>query len=104
MCVINVGVSRPRRGEARAWSRSKGQPFDVVAETIKRTAFKITRVGQLVAQEASQRSAACPLALSICRLRSYARPWATRVAHILDGDGLGDGCGAHGTTAALAHA
>ena len=52
-CVINVGVSGPGVVK-RALERVKGQSFDVVAETIKRTAFQITRMGQLVAQEASQ--------------------------------------------------
>ena len=45
---------RPRRGFPRA-GRSKGKDFEFLCETIKRTAFKITRVGQLVAQEASRR-------------------------------------------------
>ncbi len=52
--VINVGVSGP--GVVHyALQSVKGQPFDVVAETIKKTAFRITRMGQLVAQEASRR-------------------------------------------------
>ena len=52
--VINVGVSGP--GVVHHALRScKGQPFDVVAETIKKTAFQITRVGQMVATEASRR-------------------------------------------------
>ena len=52
--TISVGVSGP--GVVKhALESVKGEPFDVVAETIKRTAFKITRVGQLVAQEASRR-------------------------------------------------
>ena len=52
--VINVGVSGP--GVVyHALQGVKGQPFDVVAETIKKTAFRITRMGQLVAQEASRR-------------------------------------------------
>ena len=53
-CVINVGVSGPGV-VAHALKACKGQPFDVVAETVKKTAFKITRMGQLVAQEASRR-------------------------------------------------
>ena len=53
-CVINVGVSGPGV-VAHALKSCKGQPFDVVAETIKKTAFKITRMGELVAQEASRR-------------------------------------------------
>ena len=51
-CVINVGVSGPGVVH-HALQAVKGQPFDVVAETIKKTAFRITRMGQLVAQEAS---------------------------------------------------
>ena len=51
-CEINVGVSGP--GVVyHALQEVKGQPFDVVAETIKKTAFRITRMGQLVAQEAA---------------------------------------------------
>ena len=53
-CVINVGVSGPGV-VANAVKRTKGADFGVVSEAIKKTAFKITRVGQLVAQEASQR-------------------------------------------------
>ena len=52
--VVNVGVSGPGVVKA-ALEQVRGQPFDVVAETIKRTAFRITRVGQLVAREASRR-------------------------------------------------
>ena len=52
--VINVGVSGP--GVVyHALQSCKGQPFDVVAETIKKTAFQITRMGQMVAAEASRR-------------------------------------------------
>ena len=51
--VINVGVSGPGVVH-HALQAVKGQPFDVVAETIKKTAFRVTRMGQLVAQEASQ--------------------------------------------------
>ena len=55
-CVINVGVSGP--GVVyHALQAVKGQPFDVVSETVKKTAFRITRMGQLVAQEASRRLA-----------------------------------------------
>lgn len=53
-CIINVGVSGP--GVVyHALQGVKGQPFDVVAETIKKTAFQVTRMGQLVAREASHR-------------------------------------------------
>ena len=51
-CVINVGVSGPGVVH-HALEQVKGEPFDVVAETVKKTAFRITRVGQLVAREAS---------------------------------------------------
>ncbi|MBR0517123.1 MAG: DUF711 family protein, partial [Firmicutes bacterium] len=52
--VINVGVSGP--GVVHSAIRQvKGQPFDVLAETIKKTAFRVTRMGQLVAQEAASR-------------------------------------------------
>ena len=53
-CVINVGVSGPGVVK-KALEHVKGEPFDVVADTIKKTAFKITRMGQLVAREASKR-------------------------------------------------
>ena len=53
-CVLNVGVSGP--GVVyHALQSVKGQPFDVVAETIKKTAFQVTRMGQLVGREASKR-------------------------------------------------
>ena len=53
-CVINVGVSGP--GVVyHALQSVKGASFDVVAETIKKTAFQITRMGQLVGKEASRR-------------------------------------------------
>ncbi len=53
-CAVSVGVSGPGVVK-RALEHVRGEPFDVVAETIKKTAFRITRVGQLVAMEASQR-------------------------------------------------
>ena len=52
-CVINVGVSGPGVVKS-ALERIKGQDFNVLSETIKNTAFKITRMGQLVAREASK--------------------------------------------------
>ena len=52
--VITVGVSGPGVVH-HALKAVKGEPFDVVAETIKKTAFRITRMGQLVAAEASRR-------------------------------------------------
>lgn len=62
-CVINVGVSGPGVIK-RALEEVRGQDFETLCETIKRTAFKVTRVGQLVAQEASKRMNV-PLGLSI---------------------------------------
>jgi len=77
----------------------KGAPFDVVAETIKRTAFRITRVGQLVAQEASAR---LNVPFGIVDLSLAPTPAiGDSVAHILEEMGL-EKCGTHGTTAALA--
>ena len=97
-CVINVGVSGP--GVVKhALESVKGQPFDVVAETIKRTAFRITRVGQLVAKEASQR---LNVPFGIVDLSLAPTPAiGDSVAHILTEMGL-EMAGAPGTTAALA--
>ncbi len=97
-CAINVGVSGP--GVVKmALEQVKGQPFDVVAETIKRTAFKITRVGQLVAREASQR---LNIPFGIVDLSLAPTPArGDSVAHILTEMGL-EMAGAPGTTAALA--
>lgn len=97
-CAINVGVSGPGVVK-RALESVKGQPFDVVAETIKRTAFKITRVGQLVAREASQR---LNIPFGIVDLSLAPTPArGDSVAHILTEMGL-EMAGAPGTTAALA--
>ncbi len=97
-CAINVGVSGPGVVK-RALEQVKGQPFDMVAETIKRTAFKITRVGQLVAREASQR---LNIPFGIVDLSLAPTPArGDSVAHILTEMGL-DMAGAPGTTAALA--
>ena len=96
--VINVGVSGPGVVK-KALESVKGQPFDVVAETIKRTAFKITRVGQLVAREASQR---LNIPFGIVDLSLAPTPArGDSVAHILTEMGL-EMAGAPGTTAALA--
>ncbi|WP_288301293.1 PFL family protein [uncultured Veillonella sp.] len=96
--TISVGVSGP--GVVKhALEAVRGKPFDVVAETIKRTAFKITRVGQLVAQEAS-----CRLGkpFGIIDLSLAPTPAVgDSVAHVLEEMGI-TSCGAHGTTAALA--
>ena len=97
-CVINVGVSGP--GVVyHALQKCKGEPFDVVAETIKKTAFKITRMGQLVASEASQRLG---VPAGIVDLSLAPTPEkGDSVARILEEMGL-EVCGTHGTTAALA--
>ena len=97
-CVINVGVSGP--GVVKVALESvRGNPFDVVAETIKRTAFKITRVGQLVAREASRR---LNIPFGIVDLSLAPTPAkGDSVAHILTEMGL-EYAGAPGTTAALA--
>ena len=96
--VINVGVSGP--GVVyHALQRVKGQPFDVVAETVKKTAFQITRMGQLVAQEASRR---LDTPFGIVDLSLAPTPAVgDSVARILEEMGL-EVCGTHGTTAALA--
>lgn len=96
--VINVGVSGP--GVVKhALEAVKGQDFSAIAETIKKTAFKITRVGQLVAQEASRRMG---VPFGIIDLSLAPTPVVgDSVAHILEEMGL-ESCGAPGTTAALA--
>ena len=97
-CVINVGVSGPGVVH-HALKSCKGQPFDVVAETIKKTAFKITRMGQLVAREASSRLG---VPFGIVDLSLAPTPAkGDSVARILEEMGL-EVCGTHGTTAALA--
>ena len=96
--AINVGVSGPGVVK-KALEKVKGEPFDVVAETIKRTAFKITRVGQLVAREASQR---LNIPFGIVDLSLAPTPArGDSVAHILEEMGL-ECTGIPGTTAALA--
>ena len=97
-CVINVGVSGPGV-VAHALKSCQGQPFDVVAETIKRTAFKITRMGQLVAREASRRLDVPFGVVDLSLAPTPAR--GDSVAEILEIMGL-ETCGIHGTTAALA--
>ena len=96
--VINVGVSGPGVVH-HALQSVKGQPFDVVAETIKKTAFQVTRMGQLVAQEASRR---LDVPFGIVDLSLAPTPAiGDSVARILEEMGL-EVCGTHGTTAALA--
>jgi uncharacterized protein (UPF0210 family) len=97
-CVVNVGVSGPGVVH-HALQGVRGQPFDVVAETIKKTAFRITRMGQLVAQEASKR---LNVPFGIVDLSLAPTPaLGDSVADILEEMGLSS-VGAHGTTAALA--
>jgi len=96
--VINVGVSGPGVVKS-ALEKVKGQNFGTVAETIKKTAFKITRMGQLVAQEASKR---LDIPFGIVDLSLAPTPEiGDSVAYILEEMGL-EKCGTHGTTAALA--
>ena len=96
--VINVGVSGP--GVVKhALEDIKGADFSVVAETVKKTAFKITRVGQLVAKEASRRLG---VPFGIVDLSLAPTPAVgDSVARILEEMGL-EACGIPGTTAALA--
>ena len=97
-CVVNVGVSGPGVVQ-RALKDVHGQTFDVLAETIKRTAFKITRVGQLVAQEAARRLSVPFGIVDLSLAPTPAR--GDSVAYILSEMGL-EMAGAPGTTAALA--
>ncbi len=96
--IINVGVSGPGVVK-RAIAEVKGQSFGTLCETIKKTAFKVTRVGQLVAQEASRR---LDVPFGIIDLSLAPTPAVgDSVAEILEEMGL-EKVGAPGTTAALA--
>ena len=98
-CVINVGVPGP--GVVRAALAKLGPDHDLteVADLIKKTAFKITRMGQLVGHEASTRLG---IPFGIVDLSLAPTPAVgDSVAHILEEMGL-ETCGCHGTTAALA--
>ncbi|MGN0452944.1 MAG: PFL family protein [Ruminococcus sp.] len=98
-CVINVGVSGP--GVVRAALSKADDKADLtqIADIVKKTAFKITRMGQLVAQEASKRLC---VPFGIVDLSLAPTPAVgDSVAHILEEMGL-EICGCHGTTAALA--
>jgi len=97
-CCINVGVSGPGVVK-RALEKVPDGDLGVVAETVKKTAFKITRMGQLVAQEASRRLGA-PFGIVDLSLAPTAAV-GDSVAHILEEMGLQQ-CGAAGSTAALA--
>ena len=96
--VVNVGVSGP--GVVKhALESVRGKNFEVLCETVKKTAFKVTRVGQLVAQEASERLG---VPFGIVDLSLAPTPAiGDSVAEILEEMGL-ESVGAPGTTAALA--
>ena len=96
--IINVGVSGPGVVKT-ALEKVRGENFEVLCETIKKTAFKVTRVGQLVAKEASKKLG---VPFGIIDLSLAPTPEVgDSVARILEEIGL-EGCGAPGTTAALA--
>ena len=97
-CIINVGVSGPGVVKT-ALEKVRGKDFETLCETIKKTAFKVTRVGQLVAQEASKR---LNVPFGIVDLSLAPTPAiGDSVAEILQDIGL-ERTGAPGTTAALA--
>ncbi|MGI6161944.1 MAG: PFL family protein [Christensenellales bacterium] len=96
--VINVGVSGPGVVK-KALEQVRGKSFDELAETIKKTAFQITRMGQLVAREASRRLNVPFGIVDLSLAPTPAR--GDSVADILEEMGL-ESCGTHGTTAALA--
>jgi uncharacterized protein (UPF0210 family) len=97
-CAINVGISGPGVVLA-ALKKLRGARFDEVAETVKRTAFKITRLGQLVANEVSRRLS---VPFGIVDLSLAPTPAVgDSVAKIIEEMGL-ESCGAPGTTAAIA--
>lgn len=98
-CVINVGVSGPGVVRAVLAKASKHATMDELADLIKRTAFKITRMGQLVGREASKRLG---VPFGIVDLSLAPTPAVgDSVAYILEEMGL-ETCGAYGTTACLA--
>ncbi len=98
-CVISVGVSGPGVVRSVLEKMPDDAPLNIVAEAIKKTAFKITRVGQLVGSEAADMLG---VQFGIVDLSLAPTPAVgDSVAHILEEIGL-EQCGAHGTTAALA--
>lgn len=98
-CVLNVGVSGPGVVRAALAKMPEDATLDEMADMIKKTAFKITRMGQLVGVEASSRLG---IPFGIIDLSLAPTPAVgDSVAHILEEIGL-DMCGGHGTTAALA--
>ena len=94
---INVGVSGPGVVK-RALEEVRGADFETVCETVKRTAFKITRVGQLIAKEAAKR---LDTPFGIIDLSLAPTPVGDSIAEIFQEMGLEE-AGAPGTTAALA--
>lgn len=97
-CVVSVGISGPGVVK-KALEKVKGEPFDVLAETVKKTAFKITRMGELVGQVASER---LNVPFGIVDLSLAPTPAiGDSVGRILEEMGL-ERVGTHGTTAALA--
>ena len=98
-CVINVGVSGPGVVRAVLAKASKHATMDELADLIKRTAFKITRMGQMVGKEAGKRLG---VPFGIVDLSLAPTPAVgDSVAYILEEMGL-ETCGAYGTTACLA--
>lgn len=98
-CVLSVGVSGPGVVRSVLSKMPDDAPINVVAEAIKKTAFKITRMGQLVGTEAAEMLG---VQFGIIDLSLAPTPAVgDSVAHILEEIGL-EQCGAHGTTAALA--
>lgn len=96
--IVAVGVSGPGVVK-RALEKVKGESFDILAETVKKTAFKITRIGQLVGQMASERLG---VKFGIVDLSLAPTPAVgDSVARVLEEMGL-EMVGTHGTTAALA--
>lgn len=97
-CVVSVGISGPGVVK-KALEKVKGEPFDILAESVKKTAFKITRMGQLVGQVASER---LNIPFGIVDLSLAPTPAiGDSVGRILEEMGL-ERVGTHGTTAALA--
>ena len=98
-CIINVGVSGPGVVRAALSRAGKDKKINEIADIVKKTAFKITRMGQLVGAEASQRLG---VDFGIIDLSLAPTPAVgDSVAHILEEMGL-ERCGAPGTTACLA--
>ncbi len=98
-CVINVGVSGPGVVRAALAKADKSLPMDAIADIVKKTAFKITRMGQMVGALASER---LQVPFGIVDLSLAPTPAVgDSVAYILEEMGL-DNCGGYGTTACLA--